>query len=82
MAHTHWDEPGHPICDLPTMKACDERWTQYQHGHLGEPCVKAIQESKTKKGQANKLATCTLVRTPERGMSFEQSLAWSSRVRD
>lgn len=77
--HKHWpeDHPFYaraPICPHPTKKKCDEQWTQFQHGHSGTPCIKEIQESKSKRGQMNKVATCTLVRLPESGMSFKQLL--------
>lgn len=74
MTHTHRDEGQ--ACSFKTMKACDENWTQFSHGHIGRPCIKAIQESKTKKGQANKIATCTITAYPEKGMSFMGFLRW------
>lgn len=73
--HKHWPE-DHPFyerapwCDLPTKGACDQRWTEFLHGHPGHRCVKRIQESKTKKGQPNKLATCILVNLPDSGQSM------------
>lgn len=75
--HKHWpgDDPRYasaPWCLLPTKKACDEVWTQFQHGHMGVACVKAIQPSKTRKGEANKIATCTLVQPPGHGPFVEQ----------
>lgn len=74
MPHKHWskEHPAYtvaPTCEM-TVKACDEAVTQFNHGHAGRPCVKAIQPSKTKKGQSNKTATCAIVTKPERGMSF------------
>lgn len=74
MPHVHRE--GGPTCPHKTMKACDEGWTQFSHGHIGQPCIKAIQESKTKRGQANKIATCTITAYPETGMSFEGFLGW------
>lgn len=68
MAHKHWpaDHPYYelaPTCDLPTKKACDERWTQYLHFHLGTPCEKRVEPG-------NKVATCILrPGADERGMA-------------
>lgn len=72
MAHTHWEPcllerlyvnpPTPPVCDMRTKAACDERHLTFLHGHLGTPCVKQIQESKSKRGRMNKIATCTLAR--------------------
>ena len=72
--HKHWPE-DHPFYERApwhnvTMKACDENYTQWLHGHPGEPCVKQFQPSKTKRGQMNSIATCTIVVTPEHGQSF------------
>lgn len=71
-SHTHWPQdlidrlfvnaPPAPICDLPTRKACDQRWTEHQHGHPGQPCVRRIMESKTRPGRENKRPTCVLQR--------------------
>lgn len=74
MTHAHRD--GGPTCPHRTQKACDEQWTQFSHGHIDRPCIKAIQESKTKRGQPNKIATCTIIDLPEVGMSFEGFLRW------
>ena len=71
--HTHWD--GGPTCRFPTVKACAENWTQFNHGHLGYPCQKEYQPSKSKRGQTNKVATCTIVKHPEKGQSFKATLA-------
>lgn len=71
----HGPEQGRPVCRFPTKKACDENFTQYQHGHLGTPCVKQQQPSKSKRGQMNKTETCVLVTRPERGESFAAGLA-------
>jgi hypothetical protein len=79
--HKHWPE-DHPQyerarwCDLPTKGACDTRFTQYQHGHLGRPCVKMIQESKSHRGRMNKIETCSIIESPEVGMSAAGLLAW------
>lgn len=72
MSHTHWD--GGPVCRFRTIKACDENWTQFQHGHLGYPCVKEFQPSKSKRGKVNTIKTCTIVKHPEKGESFRQNL--------
>lgn len=73
MTHSHWEpgllerifvnQPPAPICDMATKKLCDERFTTYLHGHLGKPCVKQIQPSKSKRGKMNTLATCVLANT-------------------
>lgn len=71
-SHTHWPPdlierlylppyPVAPVCRFKTKRECDEFYTTYLHGHTGTPCVKAIQESKTKRGRMNKIATCTLI---------------------
>lgn len=62
MAHKHWpkDHPAYEragTCQL-TVKACDLLWTQYMHGHEGEPCVKEVLPG-------NKTATCVLGMTAE-----------------
>ena len=96
MSHTHWDPalidrlfinaPAPPVCPFRTKKECDENWTQFQHGHLGVPCVKEFQPAKqttrrkdgtviTQKGQPSSVATCTIVSHPEVGESFAGSLA-------
>lgn len=72
MSHSHWD--GGPTCRFKTKKACDENFTQYQHGHLGRPCVKEFQPSKSKRGKVNTIATCTIVDRPEHGESFAANL--------
>ena len=72
MSHTHWD--GGPTCRFRTMRECNENMTQYNHGHLGRPCVKQQQPSKSKRGRMNKTETCTLIETPA-GKSFAQNLA-------
>ncbi len=76
--HKHWaeDHPRYgaaPVCRFRTIKACDENWTQFQHGHMGTPCVKAFQEMKTKRGTPSKVATCTITEDAPAGMSY---LAW------
>lgn len=76
MSHTHGPEEGRPTCRFPTKKACDEYWTQFQHGHLGVPCVKEVQMSATRKGQPNKIATCTITKSPPKGLSFEGLVRW------
>jgi hypothetical protein len=63
-----------PWCRFPTIKACDENWTQFQHGHLGRPCVKQYQPSKTKRGATNSIATCVIIDHAEVGESFKQNL--------
>lgn len=72
-SHTHYE--GGRVCRFATMRECDEAMTQFQHGHLGTPCAKQIQESKSKRGRMNTIATCTIVVAPEGGLSFEASLA-------
>lgn len=80
MPHKHWpdDHPFYdraPFCGFATQKACDKNWTQFRHGHLGRPCVKEIKPSKSKKGQPNTIATCTIVNTQSPGLSFAGELA-------
>lgn len=72
-SHTHLD--GGPPCRFPTIKRCDENWTQFLHGHLGRPCVKQFQESKSKRGRMNSIATCTLVTHSPTGQSFAAAIA-------
>ena len=92
--HKHWpeDHPFYeraPFCDLPTKGACDQRWTEFQHGHAGQACVKdyriAEKTSKrkdgtviTQKGEASRVATCTIVNLPDHGQSMK-SLIESAR---
>ena len=71
MSHTHWD--GGPTCRFRTMRECNENMTQYNHGHLGRPCVKQQQPSKSKRGRMNKTETCTLIESPA-GKSFAGEL--------
>ena len=70
--HTHWD--GGPECRFASKRECNEAMTQYNHGHLGHPCVKQLQPSKSKRGKMNSIETCTLIETPT-GKSFAQELA-------
>lgn len=79
MAHTHGrrDEAGKPIkadCALSAPE-CAERWTQFLHGHLGAPCHKVIQPSKSKRWEMNTQETCDFVRPEGPGLSFEGELA-------
>ena len=62
-----------PECRFRTRKACDENLTQFNHGHLGHPCVKELQESKSKRGRMNSTPTCILIVTPS-GQSFDALL--------
>lgn len=81
--HAAPDSPGYdlrPWCPHPTKKACDEVWTQYQHGHLGTPCVKQIQPSKSKRGKMNKIETCILVVSGGPGLSFLGTLGVAPAV--
>lgn len=70
--HTH-REGGRP-CRYRLKRECDEVMTQFNHGHLGVECVKDFQPSKTKRGQMNKTATCTIINLPDKGQSFDTSL--------
>jgi hypothetical protein len=45
---------------------------------MGRPCVKAIQPSKSKKGQMNSIETCTITESPPTGLSFEGLVRWQS----
>lgn len=77
--HKHWPE-GHPFYEQAewhnvSMRECGERLTQFDHGHLGSPCIKDFQESKSKRGKMNTIATCTIITRPEHGQSFDTSLA-------
>lgn len=75
MPRSHTHHASGRTCRFATLRECDENVTQFQHGHLGHPCVKDFQPSKSKRGQMNKTATCTIIDLPEAGRSFEQSLA-------
>lgn len=75
MSHTHGPEEWRKPCRFKTKKACDENFTQFTHGHMGTPCVKDFQESKSKKGRMNSIATCTIIVPQPEGLSFEAGLA-------
>lgn len=81
----HKHTPAGITCRFATKKRCDENWTQFLHGHMGWPCVKQFQPTKSRskakdgtvrpKGSVGSIATCTIIKHPELGQSFSQTLA-------
>lgn len=58
MARSHSHYPGIRCTGPLTKDQCDQLWTQYLHGHEGDPCVKEILPG-------NKTQQCVLKYTPE-----------------
>ena len=84
--HKHWPEDHPYYSSAPwhegTKKACDTEYTQFHHGHAGRECVMEFPIAKktsrradgtviTQKGEQSRVASCTIVTTPEHGLSFE-----------
>ena len=60
MPHTHWD--GGPVCDLPTKKACDERYTEAQADAQVWLAQRVVEQGRTRQYHGDKTQFAQLVR--------------------